>query len=85
MASVHTAVPSLSHSLLRLTQHREVGAPGDRGHAAASQHGLTLVVPGVADRGVGDGEPAIVVADPIGEQSPIFLPHNVQLDQRPTR
>lgn len=71
--------------MLGLTQHREVGAPGDRGHAAASQHGLTLIVPGVADRGVGDGESAVVVTDTIGEQSPIFLPHNVQLDQRPTR
>lgn len=71
--------------MLGLTQHGEVGAPGDRGHAATSQHGLTLIEPGVADRGVGDGEPAVVVADTTGEQGPIFLPHNVQLGQRPTR
>lgn len=71
--------------MLGLTQHREVGAPGDRGHAAAAQHGFALVVAGVADRGVGDGEPAVVVADATGEWSPVLLPHNVQLDERPTR
>lgn len=71
--------------MLRLTQHREVGTPGDGGYAAAAQHGLALIVAGIADRGVGDGEPAVVVADTTGEQSSVFLPHNVQLDQRPTR
>lgn len=71
--------------MLGLTQHREVGAPGDRGHAGASQHGFALIEAGVADCGIGDGEPAIVVADATGERSPVLLPHNVQLDQRPTR
>lgn len=47
----------------RLTQHRQVGSTDDGGDAAAVQHGLALVEAGVAARGVGDGEPAVVVAD----------------------
>lgn len=66
-----------------LTQHGQVGAADDGGDAAATQDGLTLIVAGVAGRGVGDGEPAVVVTDAAGQQHPILLPNDVQLDQRP--
>lgn len=69
----------------RLTQHGQVGATDDGGDAAAPQDGLTLVVAGIAGRGVGDGEPAVVVADAARQQRPILLPNDVQLDQRPGR
>lgn len=66
-----------------LTQHRQVGTTDDGRDAAAAKHGLTLVVAGVAARGVGNGEPAVEVTDATCQQYPILLPNDVKLDQGP--
>lgn len=69
--------------LSHLTQDRQVSSADNRRDTAAAQDSLTLVVTRVAARGVGDGEPTVVVADAARQQCPILLPDDVQLDQRP--
>lgn len=70
-------------ALPQLTQHRQEGSTDDGGDAAATQDSLALVVAGVAARGAGDGQPAVVVAEAARQRHPIFLPNDVQLDQGP--
>lgn len=59
-------------------------SPGaDRGHAAAAENGLALVVSGVAHQRAEDGQPAVEVAQTAVHQHAVLTPRDAQLDERP--
>lgn len=61
----------------------QISSSADRGHAAAAEDGLTLVVASVAHHRTEDGQPAVEVAQTAGHQHAVLTPRDAQLDKRP--